>query len=44
MLRKIALALACATALALLSASVESSLVQSNPNLDCSPYRGESTC
>jgi hypothetical protein len=24
--------------------SIESSFAQSNPNLDCSPYRGTSTC
>jgi hypothetical protein len=39
--------LAFALALAALSAvpvSVRSSFAQSNPTLDCTPYRGASTC
>jgi hypothetical protein len=35
------LAIAAITAV---PASVESSFAQSNPNLDCTPYRGASMC
>jgi hypothetical protein len=42
MRRKITLAFAIA--LALLPASVGSSLAQSNPTLDCTPHHGESKC
>ena len=45
MLTKITLALALAiAAFASVPACSGSSYAQSNPNLDCSPYRGESTC
>jgi hypothetical protein len=45
MLPKITLALALAVAaITAVPASVGSSLGQSNPNLDCSPYRGASMC
>ncbi|MEA3072642.1 MAG: hypothetical protein QOD29_4088 [Alphaproteobacteria bacterium] len=45
MLTKVTLALALAVAaISALPASVGSSLAQSNPNLDCSPYRGASMC
>jgi hypothetical protein len=45
MLTKITLALALAiAAITAAPAPVGSSYAQSNPNLDCSPYRGASMC
>jgi hypothetical protein len=44
MLNKLMLALAVVIALALLPASIGSSLAQSNPTLDCTSHRGESKC
>jgi hypothetical protein len=45
MLSKITLALALAiAAITAVPASVGSSFAQSNPTLDCTPYRGESMC
>jgi hypothetical protein len=45
MLTKMTLALALAiAAITAVPAFVGSSYAQSNPNLDCSPYRGESMC
>jgi hypothetical protein len=44
MLTKITLALALAIAASAVPAYVGSSYAQSNPNFDCSPYRGESMC
>ena len=45
MLTKITLALALAiAAITAVPASVGSSFAQSNPNLDCTPYRGASMC
>jgi len=40
---RLALALAITT-IAAATGWIESSVAQSNPNLDCSYYRGESTC
>jgi hypothetical protein len=44
MLTKITLALALAIAASAVPAYVGSSYAKSNPNFDCSPYRGESMC
>lgn len=38
------LALAFGVALTLLPASIQSSLAQSNPTLDCTTHHGQSTC
>jgi hypothetical protein len=45
MLNKFILAIALAfVAIYAMPASVGSSFAQSNPNLDCTPYHGASTC
>jgi hypothetical protein len=45
MLTKFILAFALAfAAISAIPASVGSSFAQSNPNLDCTPYHGASTC